>query len=144
MQTLPCLLAASCSQPLSLASSALRPACQQVWRPGSCSPPELIKKTRHLQIWVLLKEQSCSRSQEMEAPSVQQLQRSKYKAALTFWKIGHSHRSTQGLLSQRNHSGACQPSLRGLQGDLSWVASFSLNHKTARYKFSGIEKHLGF
>lgn len=80
----------------------------------------------------------------MKAPSVQQLISKPYTAVLTFWKVGHSHTSTQGLLSQRNRSGACQPSLRGLQGDLSWVASFSLNHKTTIYKFSGIEKHLGF
>ena len=31
------------------------------------------------------------------------------KTALTFWKVGHSCRTTQGLLSQTNHSGPASP-----------------------------------
>lgn len=61
---------------------------------------KLVKKKRHLQICVLLEEVS----------GVQCLPKQN-KTALTFWKVGHSCRATQGLLSQTNHSGLASPAL---------------------------------
>lgn len=95
---------------------------------------EIVKKKRHLRIWVLLK----------EVPGMQQLppeQNSSCSHFLESWLQSQKH---PGLLSQTSRSRACRPSTRGLREGFSWVASFSLNHKTARYKFFRKKSTWGF
>lgn len=55
----------------------------------------------------------------------QQLTSEQNKAALTLGKVGRGHRSTQGLLSQGNYGGACQPSQGPARGPFMRRVIFS-------------------
>lgn len=66
---------------------------------------------------------------------MEQLTPEQYRAALTLGKVGQSHSSTQGLLSQRNYGGVCQPSPGACQGTFHEESHFLLTTKPPHTKF---------
>lgn len=80
----------------------------------------------------------------MGVPGAQQLTSEQNKAALALGKVGHSHRSTQGLLSQRNYGGTCQSSPGARKGTFHEHSHFLLTTKPPDIKFPKQKSTWGF